>query len=215
MFDYILFDLDGTLTDPFEGITKSIIYAMESFGIKPPPAEELTCFIGPPVYDQFKSYCGLDDEQTTRITAKFRERYETVGYKECTAAYGAKELLERLKAAGKVLAVATSKVERMAAPVLEYVGLAEYFDFIGGAQENPHGRNLKQQVIEYVLESINAADKRPKTVMIGDRFYDVEGAKKAGIRSIGVLTGFGTRGELEKCGADFIAESLTDAAKFI
>ena len=188
MFRYILFDLDGTITDPFEGISKCIVYALESFGIKVEDTRELVSFIGPPLFDQFKVYCGFDDEQAEKAVKKYRERYSTVGWKECTLVEGTEELLRELKAQGKVLAVATSKPECFAVPILEHFGIDGYFDFIGGAELDHGGRNSKDAVIEYVLERLGVTD-RSEAVIIGDRFHDIDGAKKTGIGSVGVLSG--------------------------
>lgn len=214
MFRYILFDLDGTITDPFEGISRCIVYALESFGIKVEDTRELVSFIGPPLFDQFKVYCGFDDEQAERAVKKYRERYSTAGWKECTLAEGTEELLRELKAQGKVLAVATSKPECFAVPILEHFGIDGYFDFIGGAELDHGGRNSKEAVIEYVLERLGVAE-RSEAVIIGDRFHDIDGAKKTGIGSVGVLSGYGSREELEEHGADHVAENMSDVLKFL
>ena len=214
MYRYILFDLDGTITDPFEGISKCVIYTMESFGMKVEDISKLSSFIGPPLFDQFKAFCGFDDEQAEAAVKKYRERYSTSGWKECTLTEGTEELLSRLKAAGKVLAVATSKPECFAVPILEHFGIAGYFDFIGGAELEHDGRNSKDAVIEYVLESLAVSD-RSKAIIVGDRFHDIDGAKKTGIASVGVLSGYGSREELHAHGADYIAENMKDALKYL
>lgn len=214
MFRYILFDLDGTITDPFEGISKCIVYALESFGMKVENLRELESFIGPPLFDQFKAYCGFDDVQAEKAVKKYRERYSAVGWKECTLAEGTEELLRELKAQGKILAVATSKPECFAVPILEHFGIDRYFDFIGGAELEHEGRNSKDAVIEYVLEKLGVAD-RSEAVIVGDRFHDIDGAKKTGIGSVGVLSGYGSREELEEHNADHIAEDMTDVLKFL
>ena len=214
MYKYILFDLDGTITDPFEGISKCIVYALESFGIKVEDTGGLVSFIGPPLFDQFKVYCGFDDEQAERAVKKYRERYSTIGWKECTLVEGTEELLRELKAQGKVLAVATSKPECFAVPILEHFGIDRYFDFIGGAELDHGGRNSKDAVIEYVLGKLGVVD-RSEAVIIGDRFHDIDGAKKTGIGSVGVLSGYGSREELEEHGADHIGENMRDVIKFL
>lgn len=214
MYKYILFDLDGTITDPFEGISKCIVYALESFGIKVEDTGELVSFIGPPLFDQFKVYCGFDDEQAEKAVRKYRERYSTVGWKECTLVDGTEELLKELKANGKVLAVATSKPECFAVPILEHFGIDRYFDFIGGAELDHGGRNSKDAVIEYVLEKLGVPD-RSEAVIVGDRFHDIDGAKKTGIGSVGVLSGYGSREELEEHGADHIGSDMRDVLKFL
>lgn len=214
MYRYILFDLDGTITDPFEGISKCIIYALESFGMEVEDTSKLSSFIGPPLFDQFKAFCGFDDKQAERAVKKYRERYSTVGWKECTLTDGTEELLRELKSAGKVLALATSKPECFAVPILEHFGIDKYFDFIGGAELEHDGRNSKDAVIEYVLESLTVSD-RSEAVIIGDRFHDIDGAKKTGIASVGVLSGYGSREELSAHKADHIAENMKDVLKFL
>ena len=214
MFDYILFDLDGTITDPFEGISRCVIHALDSFGIKVKDPHELVCFIGPPLFDQFKAYCGFTDTQAEQAVKKYRERYSETGWKECTLVDGTKQLLQQLKAAGKTLAVATSKPECFAVPILRHFEIDKYFTFIGGAELEHSGRNTKEAVIEYVLQNLNVTD-RSRAVIVGDRYHDIEGAKKTSIRSIGVLTGYGSREELEAHQADYIAENMTDVLKFL
>ena len=214
MYRYILFDLDGTITDPFEGISKCIIYALESFGITLEDTGGLVSFIGPPLFDQFKVFCGFDDRQAEQAVKKYRERYSKIGWKECTLVPGTVELLRELKAAGKVLAVATSKPECFAVPILEHFGIDGYFDFIGGAELDHSGRNSKDAVIEYVLEGLEVGD-RSEAVIVGDRFHDIDGAKKTGIGSVGVLNGYGSREELEAHKADHIAENMSEVLKFL
>lgn len=209
MYKYILFDLDGTITEPFEGISKCVIYALDSLGIKVSDPNSLTAFVGPPLFSQFKSFCGLDEERAAEAVKKFRERYETTGWKECTLAEGTEELLEKLKKSGRTVALATSKAEEFAKRILEYFGIAGYFDFIGGAEMNVKGRNGKADVIEYVLEALNVSD-RSEAVIVGDTLYDAEGAKAAGIDFIGALWGYGSREELEERGAVSAAESMSE-----
>lgn len=214
MFDYILFDLDGTVTDPFEGITKCVIYALDSLGVRITDPNELTSFIGPPLFQQFKSFCGFDDTRAEAAVKKYRERYEKIGWKECKLTEGTAELLKKLKEKGKTVALATSKPERFAKLILEYFDIAKYFDFIGGAELDRNGRNSKKDVIEYVLSSLNVKD-RSKAVIVGDTLYDIDGAKAAGISSVGVLCGYGTREELKEHGADFIAENMSEVFELV
>ena len=130
MVRYLLFDLDGTLTDPKEGITKCFQYALESFGIEPPATDELTWVIGPPLMESFEQGCGFSEERALEATAKYRERYEAVGWEENKLYPGMTEVLERLREAGFVLAVATSKPEHMAERILRHFGLADFFEVI-------------------------------------------------------------------------------------
>ncbi|MCM1055443.1 MAG: HAD-IA family hydrolase [Bacteroides sp.] len=207
MYDYILFDLDGTVTDPFEGITKCVVYALDSLGVKIADPKELCCFIGPPLFQQFKTFCGFDDAQAAEAVRKYRERYESIGWRECKLNEGVAELLARLKETGKKTALATSKPEKFAKLILEYFDIARYFDFIGGAELDINGRNGKKEIIEYVLSALGVTD-RSRAVIVGDTLYDAEGAKAAGISCIGVLCGYGTREELREHGADPIFNNM-------
>lgn len=212
MFDYILFDLDGTLTDPFDGISKCIIYALEDFGISVPDPKALESFIGPPLFEQFKAQYGFTDSQAEQAVKKYRERYSTVGWKECNLINGTREVLKKLKENGLKVALATSKPEKFAKNILEHFGIIEYFDFIGGAEMEHSGRNKKVDIISYVLQKLKVNDKRT-VVMVGDRFYDIEGARANGIKTIAFLGGYGSREEFEQHGADYIAANMEEVGK--
>ena len=215
MYDYILFDLDGTVTDSFEGVTNCVSYALKSFGIHISNTE-LSCFIGPPLFEQFKEFAKFDDLQAETAVKKYRERYSVTGLKECTLAKDTEELLKYLKEQGKTVALATCKPEKYAKMILEYFNISRYFDFIGGAELNPKGRTGKYEVIEYVISKLGiSADDRAKTIMVGDTFYDIDGAKKAGIASVGVLFGFGTEAELNAHGADYTVKGMKEIINII
>ncbi len=205
---YLLFDLDGTLTDPKEGITRCFQYALEDFGIHEEDADKLEWIIGPPLVESFMQGYGFSQEQAERATAKYRERFAPVGWAENKVYPGIPQLLAKLKAEGYVLALATSKPEPLAVKIMEHFGLAEYFTVLGGASMDL-SRSKKEEVIEYVLERLGVTD-RSRVLMIGDRKYDILGAKRAGLRSLGVLYGYGDRKELEAAGADEIAETVED-----
>lgn len=212
MFDYILFDLDGTLTDPFDGISKCIIYALEDFGISVPDPKALESFIGPPLFDQFKEQYGFTDDQAEQAVKKYRERYSTVGWKECTLISGTRELLKKLRENGLTVALATSKPEGFAKKILEHFGIDQYFDFIGGAEMEHAGRNKKEDIISYVLKELEVEDKRT-AVMVGDRFYDIEGARANGIKTIAFLGGYGSLEEFKQHGADYIASDMEEIGR--
>ena len=214
MYKYVLFDLDGTITEPFEGITNCIVYALEHLGIKVEDRNELRPFIGPPLFDQFKAQFHFDDDKARAAVAKYRERYSAVGWKECSINEGTEELLKSLKAAGKTVALATSKPEKFAEKILEHFGLAKYFDFIGGAELNEAGRTKKSDIIAYVKENLGI--KNPaEAIMVGDRFYDAEGAREQGLDTVGVLCGYGSREEFEGCGVAYIAENMKEVLSVI
>ena len=212
-FDYVLFDLDGTLTDPYVGITESVKYALNFFGKPIPDDEALKQYIGPPLIWSFKELAGITGDDTVKAVKKYRERYETIGWKENALLDGAEELLADLKKKGKILGLATSKPEKTSIQILEYFGIDRYFDFMGGASMDLT-RNTKVQVVNYTLKNLGVADLS-KAVLVGDRHHDLDGAKEAGIASIGVLVGYGSRSELENAGADYICETLADVEKIV
>ena len=201
MFKYYLFDLDGTLTDPALGITNSFIYALKSFGMEIPSYERLCTFIGPP----------FNMAQCQQGVKKYREYFSQKGLFENTVYDKIPELLEELKKQGKHLLVATSKPEEYSVKILEHFNLSSYFDFICGSNMD-ESRSKKEEVIEYALSKIGNPSK-DQVLMIGDREYDIIGAKKNGLKSCGVLFGYGSLEELEKAGADFIAPTVMDILK--
>lgn len=208
MYQNLLFDLDGTLTDPGIGITNSVAYALEKYGIKTNDRTQLYKFIGPPLQDSFERFYGFSKEDAKMAVQYYREYYKETGIFENKLYDGMEHLLQSLCEAGKKLFVATSKPEAFAVQILEYFSVNQYFTYIAGS--NMDGtRSKKEEVIAYALKAGKIQDLS-SAVMIGDREYDVTGAKKAGIASIGVLFGYGSRKELEAAGADALAESPKD-----
>ncbi len=206
--EHLLFDLDGTLTDPKEGITKSVQYALNAFGIQVEDREQLCCFIGPPLKDSFMEYYGFTEEEAIKGVISYREYFKEKGMLDNKVYEGVQSVLESLVKKGKKLYVASSKPEIFVKKILEHFKLDSYFTFIGGA-DLEGTRDKKADVIRYVLKECNLTDLS-KIVMIGDRKHDVLGAKEVGIDSVGVLYGFGSRQELEDAGADLIAETIFD-----
>ena len=205
MYDVILFDLDGTLTDSGLGITNSVKYALEKEGITVNDRSELFCFIGPPLVESFQKFYGFSPEKALEITHVYREYYSEKGIFENEVYGGIEELLKKLKENGKRIVVATSKPELFARKILDHFSLSQYFEYIAGSNMN-ETRTGKSEVIEYALESCGVTDPE-KVIMVGDREHDILGAKKIGTASIGVLWGYGSREELEKAGADYIAQT--------
>ena len=212
-YKYILFDLDGTISDPKIGITKSVAYALNYFQIKTEDLNSLCKFIGPPLMDSFIEYYGFNDEEADLAVAKYREYYAVKGIYENTIYNGIEELMQNLKARHKVLIVATSKPIVYATKILEHFKLLQYFDFISGSELNGE-RTKKSEVIEYALKQ-NNIDDRPSVIMIGDREHDINGAVKVGIDSIGILYGYGNKDEFERAGASFIVGSVKDLEYFL
>lgn len=210
---YILFDLDGTLTDPMLGITKSVQYALKHFGIEVNDLKKLTSFIGPPLKDSFMYEYGLSQTEAEEAIQIFREYFVPKGIFENEPYEGIKEFLEHLVDAGKVLFVATSKPVDFAERILECFELDQYFDFVGGATMD-EGRSSKEDVIAYLLEECQLIDL-DELIMVGDTKYDILGAKEFGIRSVGVLYGYGTKEELEEAGADYIAKDLEELEEIL
>jgi phosphoglycolate phosphatase len=212
-YEYILFDLDGTLTDSGIGITNSAKYALEKYGIEVSDRSELYRFIGPPLLDSFENFYGFTKEEARTAVEYYREYYRDKGIFENLVYDGIEDLLKTLQDHSRMLIVATTKAEVFAKQILEHFGIAKYFTYIAGS--NLDGTRVKKdEVIKYALESCNITDIS-KAVMIGDRYYDIIGGKEAGIDSIGVLYGYGNRNELVKAGADFIADTVADIGKVL
>lgn len=211
--EYIFLDLDGTITDSREGITNCFEYALNYFGIEVENKAELEQFIGPPLEQSFREGFGFSPEKTALAVAKYRERFIPIGLYENLVYPGMEDALQRMKEAGKVLIVATSKPEYMAKRILAHFGLDGYFDDICGSDDDQN-RNKKEEVIRYALEKHNITDLED-VLMVGDRKFDVIGAAKCGIKCMGVLYGYGDREELEASGAAYIAETVEDMAQQI
>lgn len=207
MFNTVLFDLDGTLTDPAEGITNSVAYALGRYGITVEDKRSLNCFIGPPLNDSFMKYYGFTAEKAMKAIWVYREYFRDRGIFENEVYEGVNELLGKIRASDRKIVLATSKPEEFAVRILEHFDLMKYFDVVAGASMDEK-RNKKGDVIKYAMEKGGFSSEN--AVMIGDREHDIYGAKENGLPSIGVLYGYGDREELEKAGADFIAETVAD-----
>lgn len=213
MFQYLLFDLDGTLTDSAPGIIASVYYAMEKMGRSVPVGTDMSAFIGPPLMETFQSICGLSYEEATQAVAFYRERYNVTGLFENEVYPGIPELLENLQAEGKQIILATAKPEVMAVRILEHFGLSQYFALMAGASLDS-SRARKEQVIAYVKECIPSIN-RENTVMIGDRDQDAVGAAMNGLDCIGVLYGYGSREELTQAGAKWLVTDMDELSRFL
>lgn len=205
---YILFDLDGTLTDPSLGITNSVMYALRALG---EPIEERAFyyrFIGPPLLHSFAYYCGFSAERAREALRLYREYFSEKGIFENKVYDGMPTLLADLSHAGYRLAVATSKPEVFAKQILEHFNMARWFSFIGGA-DLEETRATKDAVIAYTLANLGCP-LPDACIMVGDRKYDIEGAGKNGMEAIGVLYGYGSRAELAEAGAIEIVSDMDD-----
>ncbi len=206
MYDVILFDLDGTLTDPKPGITKSVQYALSKMDIVEEDIEKLTPFIGPPLKASFKEFYNMSDEQATQAIVYYRERFSTVGLYENMVYVGMQELLEELQNRGKKLYVATSKPSVFAIKILEHFRLIHFFQAVIGS-ELDGTRVEKTEVIKFVLSTI---EDRSRIVMIGDRKYDIMGARENQIDAIGVAYGYGSYEELETAKPNYIVNTVSE-----
>ena len=227
MFEKILFDLDGTLTDPKTGITKCVQYALNHFGIEE-EADNLTKFIGPPLIDSFMEFYGFSLDKAREATDKYRERFAPIGKFENEVYAGIPEMLKSLKEKGAILAVASSKPEPFVNDILEYFDLSGYFDVVVGSLLN-ETRTKKEEVIEEALKRLDIAYdgslgsengitiKAPKesVAMVGDRKFDVASARDMGITAVGVAYGYAEKGELEAENPDFIAKTVAELKEYL
>lgn len=215
MYRYVFFDLDGTITEPAEGIYGGILYALERFGITVTDRDSLAPYIGPPLRDSFQEFQGFSAEQAERAVRYYREYYSTKGILQNEVMPGMRTALIRLEQAGCKLYVATSKPQLFARQILEYLDLSSYFQVIAGSSMDG-SRDNKVAVLQYLLEQIGVerdSDAIRDIVMVGDRKFDVLGAQEFGIDQIGVLFGYGSREEFEACNTRFVvetAEEMTD-----
>lgn len=213
----ILFDLDGTITEPREGIINAMLYAFGKYGIKVEDRTTLYKYIGPPLRDSFREFCGFDDAQTEDAVRYYREYYSVDGILGNDIMPGMEAAFVRLKAAGCHLYVATSKPEIFAKQILEHLGLADYFDMVAGSSMDG-SRDKKELVIEYLLKQTGIGTEREAlkdTVMVGDRCYDIVGAQHFGMDNIGVTFGYGDREEFLACGAMKIVDTAEEMTEYI
>ena len=207
-YQYYLFDLDGTLTDPGIGITNSVMFALEKFGIHIEDRTELFSFIGPPLGESFQEQFGFSEAQAKKAVEYYREYFRPKGIYENSVYEGIPELLKKLRENSITVAVATSKPYEFAVRILEHFALKQYFDYIGGATMD--GRiSKKTDVIAHLLEEFGDVDKGT-VLMVGDRAQDIAGAKANGLHSAGVLWGYGSAEELQTAGADYLAAEPSD-----
>ncbi len=237
MYQYVLFDLDGTISDPKTGITRSVQYALKAFGIEEPDPDKLEPFIGPPLLDSFMEFYGMNREQAETAIGKYRERFSVTGLYENELYPGIRTMLENLKNAGCHLAVASSKPEVFVKKILDYFEITQFFDAIVGSELD--GRRVNKD--EVVLEALNrlavcnerhAADGKQynerhaadgnqtplryaDTVMVGDRKFDVIGARAMGLHSIAVRYGYAQGTELEESKPDHIAEDVAELERIL
>ena len=214
MYTHIFFDLDGTLTDPKEGITNSVAYALAAFGIQEDP-HRLVPFIGPPLVDSFMEFYHFDTQSAQIAVEKYREYFSCQGIFENRVFPGTQPLLEQLRACGKTICLATSKPEVFARQILEHFHIHGYFDQIVGSCLDGT-RTRKGEVIAEVFARLEDPQlDKGRCVMVGDRLHDIHGAREQGVDSIGVTFGYGSVGELTQAGATHIAHSFEDLSRLL
>ena len=216
MKEYLLFDLDGTLTDPKLGITTCVQYALKSFGIEEQDLDKLEPFIGPPLKDSFMEFYGFDEAKAEVAVEKYRERFKDVGLYENEIYVGIENMLYNLKVNGMHLAVASSKPTVYVERILEHFKIKQYFEVIVGSELD--GRRVnKEEVIQEALSRLfkGKAIEQDKIYMIGDRKFDIEGEKAQGVESVGVSYGYGSIEELKEAQADYIVRSVPELERFL
>jgi phosphoglycolate phosphatase len=207
-FQYVLFDLDGTILKSEKGIYNALAYTMKKHHLPRVPEEEKRLFIGPPLHSSFMNMFHVSMEEADRMVQTYREYYNSKGKFESELYKGIRELLRDMKRIGYTLALTTSKIRPFAEEILRFYGVYNLFNVISAADLSPESSD-KALIIQDALTRCGVTEKR-QAIMVGDRMYDMEGAKKNGIESIGVLYGYGTRDELVKNGATYIVNSVSD-----
>lgn len=213
MYKAIFFDLDGTLTESGEGITKSVQYALEKLGKPEEDLDKLRVFIGPPLMEQFMKYADVDETEARRAVEYYRERYAVKGIFENRPYDGVENLLRELKGRGYILAVASSKPEYYVTKILDYFNLSSYFEVVVGSEMNG-ARTSKTEVIEEALKRLNMSDRRKEVLMVGDKEHDVLGARVAGLDCVAVGYGYGTKEELTAAQPLKIVASIEELLRF-
>ena len=210
-YKYVIFDFDGTVADSSEGVTASILYAYEAFAKPLPDDETIRQFFGPPLVASFMKYAGVDEETGEEMTAKYRELYTDNAMYLLKLYDGMDELLKKLKANGIKIAIASSKPIKFFDKLLNKLEIKDYFDAVCGAAMDEKSTR-KKYIILNALNQLGVEDKS-EAIMVGDRKYDVLGAKEAGVKCVGVTFGFGDYDELKDAGADFIVDEPMEVLK--
>lgn len=212
-FDYIFFDLDGTMIDSGDGITLSVQYALKKMGIIEKELSALKVFVGPPLKDSFMYYYGFSDDEAEKAISYYRIYYESRGILRCWPYKRVEKLLSFIENTGRKAVIATSKPELFARRIVQHLHMSEMFEYIAGASMD--GKIVKKSdVIAYAMKEIGADDPS-RILMVGDRKYDVIGARANGIKTAGVLYGYGSYPELLDAGADYIAQNVSELAEVI
>lgn len=213
-YDYVIFDFDGTVTDTGEGILKSLQYSFEQMGHEVPDLSDLKKFIGPPIHYSYVNFYGIDESEVEQYIKKYRERYKKTGVYECFVYDGMLETLKTLRENGVKLGIASSKPIKLVYDVMEYLRLTEYFDAVVGTQFDDSNHPGKTDLVLQSMEKLGDKDKK-RTLMVGDRFFDIDGAAGAGVDSVGVTYGYGSREEFMEHNATYIVDSPKDILNIV
>ena len=205
-YDYVIFDFDGTVADTGEGILKSLQYSFEQMGREVPDLSDLKKFIGPPIHYSFVTFYGVSENEVEQYIEKYRERYRKIGVYECFVYDSMVETLKTLRENGVKLGIASSKPIKLVYDVMEYLRLTEYFDAVVGTQFDDSNHPGKTDLVLQSMEKLGDKDKK-RTLMVGDRFFDIDGAAGAGVDSVGVTYGYGSREEFMEHNATYIVDS--------
>ena len=211
-YDTVFFDLDGTIIDSGEGVSNSVLYALNKFGINETKENALK-FIGPPLAESFKEFYGFSEEKAAEGIKIYREYYREKGIYECYVYEGITDLLKGLKENGYKVVLCTSKPEEYACKILEHFDIIKYFDYPCGATMDEKTRASKDDVMQYAFETSGA--KKESTIMVGDRMFDINSANKFGIDSIGVTFGYGSRKELEDAKATYVFDTAKEIEELL
>lgn len=212
-YEYVIFDFDGTVVDTGEGIIKSLQYSFEQMGREIPDMSDLRRFIGPPIYYSYTHFYGVSEDEVETYIKKYRERYTDKGIYECHLYEGMAELLDRLREKGIKVGVASSKPQRLIYDVANYLKITDSFDAIVGVKTDNSRHSTKAGLVLEAMELLGAADKS-KVLMVGDRCFDIDGAKGAGVDSCGVLWGYGSEEEFREHKADYIVAKPEDILSY-
>lgn len=218
LYQYIIFDLDGTLIKSEEGLFDSITYALEKSGVDPGDRKDMKRMIGPVLWESFQKFYNMSAEEADRANAYFTEFYDREGIYNASVYEGVVQMLESLRNAGRILLVVTAKPRDMAERVLNHTGIDQYFQaVIGPARGNKKTDkgSLLKEALSFLAKTGTDRFQKEHTVMVGDRMFDIQGAAETGLRSIGVLYGYGDRQELIHAGATYLADTPTDVVKLI
>ena len=211
-YDYVIFDFDGTVTDTGEGILKSLQYSFEQIGDPVPDLSDLKKFIGPPIHYSFVTFYGVKEEDVPKYIEKYRERYRKIGIYECCLYDGMLDTLKTLRENGIKIGIASSKPVSLIYDVMNYLKITELFDAVVGTQFDDSNHSGKKDLVLQSIEKLGATDKS-RVLMVGDRYFDIDGANGAGVDSCGVLFGYGNEQEFKEHGATYIVGSAGEIVK--